>query len=166
MKKSKQVSPTFQDTRTARTIFMNAEGITQDDIVECWFCHKKQPMKNLTVHHMLEQRLCKMYPWHMAKLRDPVWLVPLCGGPDGCHERHFNLYFHQSVQATLDLLDIKQRKNQQAMDLHAQIATLKAIIAGKAIQNANAEITNIQAALEAMQEHIGDLNLALESVKS
>ena len=166
MKSSKIKHSLTADTRTPRTIFMNYHGYTQEDIVECWFCHAKRPMAQMTVHHMLEQRLCRMYPWHHDKLRDPAWLFALCGGADGCHECHFNMYFHQSVQATLDLLDVKQRKNQQARDLHQQITSLKAIIAGKATQNTNAQLTKIQLALEKFQEDIGVLNIALEAVKS
>ena len=162
--KSKQ-APTFQDTRTPRTIYMNYHGYTQESLVQCWLCHRTALMREMTVHHLLEQRLCKKYPWHEDKIKDPSWMVALHGGETGCHEVEFNHYYHQSVDASLEIVELKHCLRAQKAQYTTQIHHLKQIIAGKATQNTNAQITNVQTALEEMQENLGRLNLALESVK-
>ena len=154
MKHSKQSTKLTIDQRNPRTIKMNAEGLTQDDTVQCWFCHTHRKVSEMTVHHLLEQRLCVMHPWHEDKVYDPVWMVFLCGGKLGCHEKVFNYYLNQTVN-----MAIKQT------ELERQISYYKSVIAGKPERKVSDGIDRAQGRLEQMQNTLVDVILELEGCK-
>lgn len=75
------------DPRTYRQILMDVQGLTPESIVQCFVCHEQHLVAEMEAHHMLSQEICKAYPWHAHKLKDPANLEWV---DYACHEKWFN----------------------------------------------------------------------------